>query len=100
MTRSAGGRPAEYSDRMAHVIDQEVRHLIDAAHDECWEIMTTNRHILDELATRLLEKETMLEKELAELFSSVIKSPERPLWLSSDDRPISTIPPIDYPEDS
>ncbi|AZN31091.1 ATP-dependent metallopeptidase FtsH/Yme1/Tma family protein [Flaviflexus salsibiostraticola] len=100
MTRSAGGGPAEYSDRMAHVIDQEVRHLIDAAHDECWEIMTTNRHILDELATRLLEKETMLEKELAELFSSVIKSPERPLWLSSDDRPISTIPPIDYPEDS
>ncbi|MBM9433628.1 ATP-dependent zinc metalloprotease FtsH [Flaviflexus equikiangi] len=97
MTRAAGGGHAEYSDRMAHIIDQEVRQLIDAAHDECWEIMQANRHILDELAGRLLEKETLLEKELAELFVPVVKAPERPLWLSSDERPLSTIPPIAYP---
>lgn len=99
MTRAAGGSPAEYSDRMAHVVDQEVRLLIDDAHDECWELLQANRHILDELASRLLEKETLLEKELAEMFADVIKAPERPLWLSSDERPISHIPPIDHPED-
>ena len=99
MTRAAGGSQAEYSDRMAHVVDQEVRLLIDDAHDECWELLQANRHILDELASRLLEKETLLEKELAEMFADVIKAPERPLWLSSDERPISHIPPIDHPED-
>ena len=99
MTRAAGGSQAEYSDRMAHVVDQEVRLLIDDAHDECWELLQANRHILDELASRLLEKETLLQKELAEMFADVIKAPERPLWLSSDERPISHIPPIDHPED-
>lgn len=99
MTRAPGGSQAEYSDRMAHVVDQEVRLLIDDAHDECWELLQANRHILDELASRLLEKETLLEKELAEMFTDVIKAPERSLWLSSDERPISHIPPIDHPED-
>ena len=97
MTRAAGGGGAEYSDRMAHVVDQETRLLIDDAHDECWEIMRANRHILDELAARLLDKETLLEKELADIFTDVIKAPRRPLWLSSDERPISHIPPIEHP---
>ncbi|WP_323052605.1 ATP-dependent zinc metalloprotease FtsH [Flaviflexus ciconiae] len=97
MTRAAGGGGTEYSDRMAHVVDQEVRALIDDAHDECWKLMTENRHILDELAARLLEKETLLEKELAEIFEPVIKAPERKLWLSSDDRPSDNVPPIDHP---
>lgn len=97
MTGGGGGRGAEYSDRMAHIVDQEVRALIDAAHDECWQLMIENRHILDELAGRLLEKETLLEKELAEIFEPVKKAPERSLWLSSDERPVTHIPPIDFP---
>lgn len=97
MTRAAGGSGSQHSDRLAHVVDQEIRELIDAAHDECWSIIMENRHILDELATRLLEKETLLEKELAELFQDVIKAPERELWLSSDERPVSDAPPIEIP---
>ena len=97
MTRAAGGTGSQHSDRLAHVVDQEIRELIDAAHDECWAIIMENRHVLDELATRLLEKETLLEKELAELFADVIKAPERELWLSSDERPVSDAPPIEIP---
>lgn len=98
MTRMGGGQQTEHSDRMAHTVDQEIRELIDTAHDECWKLMNENRHVLDELAARLLEKETLLEKELAEIFSDVVKAPVRPLWLSSDERPVSNQPPIDLPE--
>lgn len=97
MAGGGAGRGGEYSDRMAHVVDQEVRALIDAAHDECWQLMIENRHTLDELAGRLLEKETLLEKELAEIFKPVKKAPERPLWLSSDGRQATYVPPIEHP---
>lgn len=97
MTRMAGGGKNEYSDRMAHVVDQEVRNLIDDAHDECHRLLTENRAVLDELAARLLDKETLLEAELAEIFKPVIKAPKRELWLSSEDRPVSDEPPIDFP---
>lgn len=98
MTRmpvTGGGH--DYSDHMAEVIDAEVRALIDAAHDECWELITANRPILDELAARLLDKETLLEEELAALFSDVVKSPERSLWLSSDERLPQDLPPVPLP---
>ncbi len=72
------GRP--YSDEMAYLVDQEVRALMDAAVREAWEILTKNRHVLDRLAQRLLEEETLDEAALAEIFADVVKQPERPVW--------------------
>ena len=91
------GATRDYSDDMAQLIDSEVRALIDQAHDEAWQVLNTNRDILDKLASELLEKETLDHNQLAEIFEGVEKLPERPQWLSSDARPLSDRPPVDVP---
>ena len=57
---------------------------MDVAHREAWEILTRNRHVLEDLASQLLEKETLLEKDLERIFAPVVKQPERPLWRADD----------------
>ncbi|WP_455951232.1 ATP-dependent zinc metalloprotease FtsH [Arcanobacterium haemolyticum] len=98
MTRFGGGGSREYSDELARVIDAEVRDLVEAAHQEAWALMMENRHVLDALSAALLEKETILEKELAEIFKDIVKAPKRELWLSSPHRPVSDLPPVPLPE--
>ena len=48
----------------------------------------------DELVIQLFEKETLNKDELAAIFVPIIKRPERPVWLSSDRRLVSDIPPV------
>ncbi|MBG6054898.1 cell division protease FtsH [Salinibacterium sp. CAN_S4] len=91
------GASRDYSDTIAETIDEEVRKLIDQAHDEAWQVLNTNRDTLDRLATELLEKETLDHNQLAEIFVGIEKLPERPLWLSSDSRPLSDRPPVKVP---
>jgi len=91
------GHQADYSDEVAAAIDEEVRALIEAAHDEAWQVLNENRDILDRLAAELLEKETLDHNQIAEIFSGVKKLPERPQWLSSPARPVSNRPPISIP---
>ncbi len=69
-----------FSDETAAIIDEEVRRLLDNAMREAWEILTSNRAILDTLAARLLEEETLDEAQLAQIFKDVVKAPERPVW--------------------
>ncbi|SNC73741.1 cell division protease FtsH [Kytococcus aerolatus] len=92
-----GGR--DYSERMAAVVDTEVRELIEAAHDEAWHALNDNRDILDALVLELLDKETINAPRLAEIFEPVRKRPVRATWLSSDDRPVSEQPPVLTPEE-
>ncbi len=91
------GYTRDFSDTMAETIDEEVRALIDQAHDEAWQVLNTNRDVLDRLATELLEKETLDHVQLAAIFEGVEKLPERPQWLSSTDRPLSDRPPVKVP---
>jgi cell division protease FtsH len=88
------GHQRDYSEEVAGVVDEEVRRLIENAHDEAWEVLVENRGVLDELVRQLFEKETLGKDELAEVFEPVVKRPERPVWLSSDRRLVSDIPPI------
>ena len=74
----------DFSDDVAATVDAEVRALMDAAHREAWQILSRNRSVLEDLASQLLEKETLLEKDLERIFASVIKQPERPLWRADD----------------
>ncbi|HLS01475.1 MAG TPA: cell division protein FtsH, partial [Beutenbergiaceae bacterium] len=62
-----------------------------------WEILTEYREVLDELARRLLEEETLDAQELAEVFEPVVKRDPRPVWLSSQKRAVSDIPPVNVP---
>ncbi|WP_304999905.1 MULTISPECIES: ATP-dependent zinc metalloprotease FtsH [Micrococcaceae] len=97
MGRDAGASGPEYSDELAAKIDAEVRSLIDSAHDEAYEILTQNRDVLDRLAFELLDKETLNEHEIAEIFKDVRKRPLREVWLSKETRPVSSMPPITTP---
>ncbi|MBN9632301.1 ATP-dependent zinc metalloprotease FtsH [Leifsonia sp. TF02-11] len=92
------GHQRDYSERIAERVDAEVRALIEKAHDEAWEVINDNRAVLDRLAASLLEHETLDHNQIAEIFADVKKLPERPQWLSSDKRPISDLPPIEFPK--
>ena len=88
------GHGRDYSEDVAAVVDVEVRRLMDFAHDEAWQILQEYRSVLDELVEQLLERETLNQAELAEIFAPVVKREPREVWLSSDDRPVSDVPPV------
>ena len=88
------GHQRDYSEQVASVVDEEVRKLIDSAHDEAWHVVNDNRKILDRLVLELLEKETLNAGQLAEIFQDIVKRPQRPTWLSSEHRTLSDIPPV------
>jgi cell division protease FtsH len=88
------GHARDYSEAVAGTVDHEVRKLVDAAHDEAWEVLTQYREVLDELVLHLLEKETLNQAELAEVFAPVEKRPARDVWLSSEQRTVHTRGPV------
>jgi cell division protease FtsH len=65
------GSTPDYSDAVAFEIDQEVRELIDEAHDVALEILTKERAKLDALAALLIEKETLDREEVEKFFADV-----------------------------
>ncbi len=67
----------DYSDSVAFEIDNEVRQMIDQAHDEALEILQQYRAKLDELAGRLIEKETIDRDEVETILAEVTKRPQR-----------------------
>ena len=67
----------DYSDQVAFEIDNEVRRLIDDAHDEALEILQDNRPKLDELASLLVERETLEREEVERFLSDIPKRPQR-----------------------
>ncbi len=84
-----------FSDQIAYVVDEEVRRLIDQAHDEAYAILTENRDVLDRLALELLERETLNQQEIAEIFHDIRKRDFREIWLSKESRPVQSIPPVE-----
>jgi cell division protease FtsH len=87
----------EYSESTAQQIDLEVRTIVEAAHKEAYQALNLNRAILDELAKQLMERETLNQEEIAVIFAGVKKLPQRKIWLSAADRPVSKKPPIAIP---
>ncbi|MHC5726704.1 MAG: hypothetical protein ACYTXY_21735, partial [Nostoc sp.] len=51
-------------------IDEEVRKLVDVAYTRAKEVLVRNRHILDEIAQMLVDKETVDAEELQEILSN------------------------------
>jgi len=88
------GHQRDYSEEIAGIVDEEVRKLIENAHDEAWHVINDNRDVLDKLVLDLLEKETLNAKELAAIFTELTKRPLRPTWLSSESRLLSDRPPV------
>ncbi len=69
------GHGREFSEKIAERIDNQVRALIEQAHNEAYQVLNDNRDVLDRLALELLEKETLDHLELAEIFKDVKRLP-------------------------
>jgi cell division protease FtsH len=93
------GHERDYSEQVAAVVDDEVRTLVEAAHLEAFQILSSNRDILDALVLALLDKETLDKAELAEIFSGVRKLGPRPAWTGSPKRRPSDLPPVLTPKE-
>ncbi|MFB9163947.1 ATP-dependent zinc metalloprotease FtsH [Arthrobacter psychrochitiniphilus] len=90
----SAGHDRDYSEAVASMVDEEVRKLIDQAHDDAYEALIMNRDILDRLALELLERETLNQAEIAKIFIDLRKPAQRRVWLSKESRPVSDLPPV------
>jgi cell division protease FtsH len=93
------GHQRDYSEEVAGLVDEEVKKLIETAHNEAWEILVENRDVLDNLVMALLERETLNKAEIAEVFAPIVKRPARPAWTGSARRTPSTRPPVLSPKE-
>jgi len=66
-------RQQDYSDEIASKIDEEVRYLINQAHEEAREILSAHRSELERIAEVLIEKESVDADEVREIFAAVPK---------------------------
>jgi cell division protease FtsH len=89
----------DYSEKIASSIDEEIRRLIESAHDEAWEVLVEYRDVLDALVLRLLDKETVTRKEVLELFAPVQKRPTRGSYTGYGKRLPSDRPPVLTPKE-
>jgi cell division protease FtsH len=60
----------DFSEETAATIDSEVRSLVDEAYRRAKDVLVSNRHILDQLARMLVDKETVDADELQHLLAT------------------------------
>jgi cell division protease FtsH len=89
----------DYSEEIASSIDEEVRRLIESAHDEAWEILVQYRDVLDDLVLQLMDKETLTRDEVAQVFATVQKRPTRGSYTGYGKRLPSDRPPVLTPKE-
>jgi cell division protease FtsH len=97
--RDMGSRP-DYSDAVAADIDGEVRALIEAAHDEAWEILVEYRDTLDRLVLELLDKETLSREDMDRICAGVVKRPSMAPYNGFGKRTPSQRPPVLTPAEA
>jgi cell division protease FtsH len=88
------GHQRDYSEAVAGIVDEEIRTLIQNAHQEAFDILVANRVVLDKLVVELLKRETLLKDDIAELFKNLKRVNPRPAWTGSEDRVPSNLPPV------
>jgi cell division protease FtsH len=91
------GHTRDYSEDVAAAIDEEVRSLIETAHQEAYDILVANRHVLDRLVLELLEKETLDKAEVEAVFADLSGRDPRPAWTGSSQRQPDTRGPVAVP---
>jgi cell division protease FtsH len=91
------GHQRDYSEKVAAIVDAEIRRLIENAHHEAYELLVENRVTLDAMVLALLEKETLDKDEIAKIFKKIKKRNNRAAWTGSAMRIPSQLPPVDVP---
>ena len=89
------GHEADYSPEVAGIVDAEIRRLIETAHDRARSILQTHRATLDVLANQLVERETLEDADLAEIFGTLDKgSGIAAADVAPTDRPVPVGPEV------
>ncbi|CAD5975912.1 ATP-dependent zinc metalloprotease FtsH 3 [Planktothrix tepida] len=60
----------DFSEETASAIDEEVRQLVDEAYKRAKQVLVENRHVLNQLADLLIDKETVDSDELQDLLAN------------------------------
>jgi cell division protease FtsH len=89
----------DYSEEIASTIDEEVRRLIESAHDEAWEILVQYREVLDDLVLQLMDKETLSREEVLRIFAPIKTRPSRGSYTGYGKRLPSDRPPVLTPKE-
>jgi cell division protease FtsH len=84
-------RNQDISDEVAASIDQEVRALISAAHEEARQILVAHQDAMERMVEGLLEHETLGPAEVAEVFANV------PKWEHASSGSLRIRPPSEQP---
>ncbi len=59
--------PNNVSGEVAYEIDQEVRKIVNSAHDKAWEIISAHRNELESIANALMEYETLTAEQIQKI---------------------------------
>lgn len=70
-TPGESGEP--FSEETAKLMDEEIKSIIDAQYKNAYDILVKNRNLLDDWATKLLEKE-IIENESLDLLKSQVEN--------------------------
>jgi cell division protease FtsH len=93
------GHERDYSEKIASSIDEEVRRMIETAHDQAWDILVEYRDVLDNLVLELMEKETLSRDMVLQIFAPVVVKEHRPSYAGYGKRLPSDRPPILTPKE-
>lgn len=86
---------SSYSDGVADEIDKEVRAIVDACHQQCRQILTKNRDLLDLIAKNLFEHETLTNEEINNLMNyGSLEDPHAPKPEPQPEKTQPDVPPI------
>lgn len=65
------GNTRDFSEEIAADIDKEVKKIVDEQYEEAKKLLSDNRDMLEFISKKLLEKETLDEKEFEDLMNEV-----------------------------
>ena len=91
--RSMGSEP-DYSDEIAREIDDEIRRIVESAHQSARDILSQHREDLDRISNILLERETIDAKE----FDALLAGQSEEEVFGSDDEESGAPATPDAPE--
>src|SRR6202012_2387887 len=96
MSKSHG---RDYSEEIASAIDEEIKRMIESAHDEAWDVLVEYRDVLDNLVLQLLDHETLNRKQVLEVFAPVQRRHVRGTYTGYGKRLPSDRPPVMSPKE-
>jgi len=72
------GEQRDYSDALAHEIDEEVRRIVYEAYERAKDVLTTHREHLERVAETLIEEETLSADDFVAVFEGTYEKDTEP----------------------